>query len=230
MSAPTATGSLALVRQHTINETGAAPTAATLKGLAIHTAFDAGQVGPDYTYGWGVLDAAAATSFVSDTEVAAATDFIYENTYAGSEYTLNVMGGIGQMKATLIWQDVAGPGQNSNLDVSILDAPGNALVNDLDLWITDTLGNTYYPWNLNPAVPASAAFRTSLNHRDNEEQVLIDVPAAGRYMVHVSGGAFMQNYSLLLSGVEAVPEPAGCVLSSLAFVAISIHGRRRKLR
>jgi hypothetical protein len=30
--------------------------ASTLKGLACHTAFDAGNVGPDYIYGWGLLD------------------------------------------------------------------------------------------------------------------------------------------------------------------------------
>jgi hypothetical protein len=29
---------------------------ATLKGLACHTAFDAGNVGPDYVYGWGLLN------------------------------------------------------------------------------------------------------------------------------------------------------------------------------
>jgi subtilisin family serine protease len=230
MATPTTTGSLALVREHTINEKGAAPTAATLKGLAIHTAFDSGNTGPDYTYGWGVLDVAAAANFVTNSEAVIPTDFIYENSYNGTDYELNVIAGAGPLKATLVWQDIAGVALTSDIATAVLNDPTSALTNDLNLWVEDLLGNIYYPWNLNPAVPLNAAFRTALNHRDNEEQVLIDLPLAGVYTVHVghTGGNFMQNYSLLLSGVYAVPEPASSVLVSLCFAMVPAHRRRRQ--
>jgi subtilisin family serine protease len=69
MAAPNATGTLALLVQHYRNLYGAGinPLSATIKGLAIHSAFDAGNKGPDYVYGWGVLDAAAAAAFLTNT-------------------------------------------------------------------------------------------------------------------------------------------------------------------
>src|SRR5262249_25886998 len=58
MAAPNVTGSAALILQHHRNlyGTGNDPRAATMKGLIIQTAFDAGNPGPDYTYGWGLVD------------------------------------------------------------------------------------------------------------------------------------------------------------------------------
>ena len=93
----------------------------------------------------------------------------------------------------------------------------SVLVDDLDLWITGP-GGTYYPWTLDPLNPSAAAVRTKANHVDNVEQVLIDVPAAGVYTLHVggTGSLFAQPYTLLASGasVEAdnahgVAEPDG---------------------
>ncbi|MCH8992294.1 MAG: fibronectin type III domain-containing protein, partial [Acidobacteria bacterium] len=90
------------------------------------------------------------------------------------------------------------------------------LVNDLDLWITDESNTTLYrPWNLDPANPSAAAVRPvenvdpppaedNRNHRDNVEQVLIDAPASGEYIIHVgrTGSTFNQDYSLLVSGAD----------------------------
>ncbi|MFD2145132.1 hypothetical protein [Mucilaginibacter antarcticus] len=45
--------------------------AATLKGLACHTAIDGGNAGPDYTYGWGLLNMPRATELITNNNLKA---------------------------------------------------------------------------------------------------------------------------------------------------------------
>jgi len=202
MAAPNVTGTSTLLIEHFQDELGYAPASATTKGVLIHTAFDSGNVGPDYTYGWGVVDAANAAMFVSGAAGASTTDYLAEASYGGSDWTLDVSSdGSGPLKATIVWTDPAGTPQASGLDVST-----PVLVHDLDLWVTGP-GGTYYPWTLNPASPASSAVRTTANHLDNVEQVLIDTPIAGDYTIHVgrTGSSFSQAFSILLSGASQAP-------------------------
>jgi hypothetical protein len=198
MSAPNVTGTAALLIEHYNNEVGASPLAATSKGLLIHTAIDGGNVGPDYSYGWGLVDAAAAADFISSAATPGGSDYLAELSYTGSLQTFEVVSdGSGPLKATIVWTDPAGTAHPSN----VLDVTTSVLVRDLDLQITGP-GGPHHPWNLDPSNPAAPAFRTGPNHRDNVEQVLIDAPAAGVYTVRVShtGTVASQNYTLLLSG------------------------------
>jgi len=56
MATPGVTGVLLLLQQYNEQLYGSYLKGATLKGLALHTAYDAGQAGPDYKMGWGVLN------------------------------------------------------------------------------------------------------------------------------------------------------------------------------
>lgn len=86
MAAPNVTGSAALLVEHYRNLfNGDTPRSATTKGLLIHTAFDAGRPGPDYEYGWGVVDAAAAANFLTDADASVSRSLLQESTYSGSE-------------------------------------------------------------------------------------------------------------------------------------------------
>ena len=69
MSAPNVSGTLLLLQEHYANlHGGAVMRAATLKALAIHTADEAGTAkGPDYIYGWGLLDAVRAANMITNT-------------------------------------------------------------------------------------------------------------------------------------------------------------------
>lgn len=207
MSSPNVCGTLALLIQHFRNLSGgASPRSATLKALAIHTAFDAGNAGPDYSFGWGVMDAAAATLFLNDARSAAPQhSHLVENTYSGGVQDFEFCSsGDGPIRATLVWTDpppTALPGSG-------LDDAARVLVNDLDLKILGPPGSTtYHPWTLNPASPSTPAVRTGRNQVDNVEQVLIDAPAAGTYTVRVShtGGLFTQDYSLLVTADTCQP-------------------------
>jgi hypothetical protein len=65
MSAPAVAGSAAMLYQDYRNTHGAAdPTPATVKALLIHTAQDLGNVGPDYTYGWGLINVPDAADVI----------------------------------------------------------------------------------------------------------------------------------------------------------------------
>jgi len=66
MAAPSVTGSLTLIRQHYETVMDTTIRAATLKGLAIHTADEAGSnPGPDYQYGWGLMNTKKAVNMIS---------------------------------------------------------------------------------------------------------------------------------------------------------------------
>jgi hypothetical protein len=117
MSAPNVTGTAALLIQYYENLFGNRPFSATTKGLLIHTAFDAGNLGPDFTYGWGVVDAAAAATFLGNTQFSTASTTILEDIYTGSEkkyYFENT--GTGPLKSTLTWTDPEGNPQGGGID------------------------------------------------------------------------------------------------------------------
>lgn len=194
MAAPGVSGGAALLVEHYRNLRGVEPKAATLKGLLVHTAFDAGNVGPDYVYGWGLVDIAAAAKFLSEPFP---NHHLFERTYVGAPWTFDVVSdGTAPIKATLAWTDPAGSLPSGGMDDST-----PVLVNNLNIRITSG-GSTYYPWTLNPASPSAAAVRTQANSVDNTIQVLIDAPAPGRYTIHVehAGSSFIQDYSLLITG------------------------------
>ena len=91
MSAPNVAGTSVLLIERYEDLFGTTPQSATTKALLIHTAADAGTTGPDYAYGWGLVDGAAAARFL---ESAAHTPdswlFMEEGTYSGTELTWTV--------------------------------------------------------------------------------------------------------------------------------------------
>jgi trimeric autotransporter adhesin len=62
---PNVTGSLLLLQEHYKNLNGFFMKASTLKGLALHTADDFGDKGPDAISGWGLLNTKKAAETIS---------------------------------------------------------------------------------------------------------------------------------------------------------------------
>lgn len=202
MAAPNVTGTAVLLIEHYQNLFYDQPRSATTKGLLIHTAVDAGNDGPDYSFGWGLVNAADAANFLSNAAAPYSSFLLEENTYNGTEQTITVQSdGTNPLKATIVWTDPAP--KEEDLPPDGLDVPTPVLVNDLDLWITGPDG-THFPWTLDPANPAKEAADTAANHVDNVEQVLIDAPIAGEYTIHIghTGSSFTQDFSLLVSTEE----------------------------
>jgi hypothetical protein len=203
MAAPNVTGTIALLAEHYENRFGAEADGATKKGLVIHTAADAGNPGPDYAFGWGLVNAADAAVFTSNAAVGAGGDTIIQGTYTGTPLTFRFANdGTRPIKATLVWMDP--PGQVHPPDV--LDVRTRTLVHDLDLSIVDGQGTLFHPWTLNPETPAGPAVRTGPNRVDNVEQVVIDNTQLGVYRVRVSDFSNVtdQPFTLLVSGANSL--------------------------
>jgi hypothetical protein len=204
MAAPNVTGTAALLIQHYNNLFATMPRSATTKGVLIHTATDAGNVGPDYSYGWGLVNATEAANFLSNIDSNDPEVEFEETLYVGNEQTIEVVSdGTKPLKATIVWTDLP----PVNIPVAGLDINTPVLVNDLDLWISGPDGMKR-PWILDPNNPGAAA-GTGINNLDNVEQVLIDAPNAGNYTIHVghTGNSFSQNYSLFVSGLATLSDP-----------------------
>lgn len=199
MATPNASGSAALlVELYKELFSGGAMRASTLKGLIIHTADDLGNPGPDYKYGWGLMNTKAAADLVNDVALGNVLR-MQEGTLsaANSSDTYSIFpSGAEALKVTLCWTD---PAANENYDTQ------PDLVNDLDLRVTGPNGTTY-PYKLNRNIPENNATQGE-NNVDNVEQVYIELPDAGTYTVTVdydgslSGGS--QDYSLLISGIPS---------------------------
>lgn len=201
MSAPSATGSLALLQQHweDLNGTGNYMTAASLKGLVIHTADEAGNHdGPDYQYGWGLMNTKNAALRISeDQNINVIDEAILSE--GGTFEMLITTDGSEDVKVTICWTDVPGSPASAQLDP--LDP---MLVNDLDLEVTSD-GNTYYPWKLSRNSPTAAATNNSENNVDNVEVVFIENAPAGEYLVTVDHDGTLsdgsQAFSIIVGGV-----------------------------
>jgi len=209
MSAPNAAGSAALlVDGYARFYPGRNMRAGTLKGLIIHTADDLGEPGPDFKFGWGLMNTLAAADHLSahyhgrtnswrlveDTLTSARQTRFYSFTWSRA----------GPIKVTLCWTDP--PGQERYT----LDDRTPLLVHDLDLRVISPGGATYFPFVLNVEAPADPA-ATGDNNVDNVEQVLIAEPAEdGIYRAEVTiEGALTtadQPYALLVTGSTLPPE------------------------
>lgn len=202
---PNVSGSLLLLQQHYENLHGSGQylRAASLKALAIHTADEAGAApGPDYAFGWGLLNTQTAARVISDDGVdhQIIEDSLGDGTV--DSHSVSVSQPDSVITATLVWADPPGTPPAPSLD-----PPDLMLVNDLDLRISHGL-QTHLPWVLDPADPAAPAI-TGDNIRDNVEQVRFVADtctyrAEVRHKGSLLDGA-AQDYSLIIS-VQAPPE------------------------
>jgi PKD repeat protein len=165
--------------------------------------------GPDYTTGWGYANAQAAVELLRAT-----THYRSHSLSNGQldEYEVTVPAG-SPLKVTLAWTDPP---------ASV--GAGRALVNDLDLSVSEPeSGATYYPWVLDPNLPLQPA-STGINVVDNVEQVLFTNTSdvARTYRIAVEGSTVPQgpqayqllaDYDLGFGGPAATPPAASFVFA-----------------
>lgn len=211
MSSPNASGSLLLLQElYARLKNNEFLRAATIKGLAIHTASEAGSApGPDYKFGFGLLNvekaAAVISASVANTNNASSEHLMYENVLNATttSFSTNVIAsGKGQLRATISWTDPRGSVET----VNVLNDPTPKLVNDLDVRITTNNGTKVYrPWVMIPSSPSSDPSPGD-NVIDNVEVIDVDSTIPGQsYTVTVTHKNTLQRgtqaYSLLVSGV-----------------------------
>lgn len=217
-AAPSAMGSAALLQQLYAREfSGQRMRASTLKGLMIHTTDDLGNSGPDYQYGWGLINVKAAADVILSHKADLSRPKLIEGTLSRTTsgvktYTNNytfVWDGVSAIRATLAWTDPAGSTQTAT------DSRTPNLIHNLDLKIISPNGTTNLPYVM-PFVGTWTQASMSLpairgkNNVDNVEQVYLESPMAGTYTVSVvldgtlSRGV-SQTYSLIITGGEGTP-------------------------
>ena len=198
MASPNVMGTLILVQQHYNNVNNRFMKAATLKGLACHTADDRGKTGPDPVWGWGLLNAKKAAQAISQNGL---QSWISEETLQqGETFSFTaVSDGINPLLASICWTDVPGIANNGSLNNAT-----PVLVNDLDIRITKN-GTTYFPWKLQSDA-SLAAINTQDNNVDNVERINVNAPA-GTYTITVThkgnlqGGP--QDFAFVVTGLSS---------------------------
>ena len=174
MSCPMVTGHLALLTQRWSQlHGGAVPYSYFLKALIANTADEAGNPGPDYKYGFGILNSVAAIEAMEQNWYR-----LDELKKGGAEQTFNIEipQGVAQLRVALCWNDPVAVKEYKSGETPI--------VNDLDLTVVAN-GQTYFPYTLDGATPDANAVATKKNAVDNIEQVVLFNPTAGTYTLKV---------------------------------------------
>ena len=170
------------------------PKSSLLKALLCNSADDVGNPGPDFTYGFGWMNAKKA---VEDMETG---QYILGSISNGQTIThnINVPNNTAVLKVMLYWNDA--PADPASLTY---------LVNDLDL-VVKKGGTDYFPWILDP-LPAGVTNNatTGADHINNIEQVTVNNPANGNYTLQINGFSVPQGaqdyvitYEFIQSGIE----------------------------
>jgi hypothetical protein len=184
MATPGVSGVMAqLVQRYRQLNSNNDPRSSLLKALVCNTARDRGTAGPDYRFGYGIINGLKAVTAMEENR------FEVNSISNGGTFnkTIAVSAGTAQIRVMIAWLDPAGAA-NAN----------PALINNLNLTVTDPSATVFNPWVLDPANPANAAVR-GVDNRNNIEQVTILSPAAGNYSITISGASIPsgpQQYAL----------------------------------
>ena len=151
------------------------PPAALIKATLMNTANEAGNTGPDFKFGWGIVNGLRAAKLIEENRFLSST--ISQG--GSNDHSINVPSGTKQVRFMVYWSDApATPGANP------------ALVNDLDLVVTGPSSTNYLPWILDETPDPTTLNNPATNgpdHLNNMEQVLINNPASGNYTINIDG-------------------------------------------
>ncbi len=153
------------------------PDGLLIKGCLLNSAWDIGNSGPDYAFGYGRINGLRAVQTLEQQH------YFIDSVSNGvtKSHTLYVPPNISQLKVMLVWSDPEG---DANAAI--------ALVNNLDLTVTDPAIINFNPWVLDPTPNATTLALPAVRKVDtlnNTEQVTIDNPTSGAYTITVNGSS-----------------------------------------
>ncbi len=174
MAAPGAAGFFAVLHQAYNVNRGQVADGGLLKAIAMNTADDLGNPGPDFTFGYGRINMKRAVRTIESDRFLDGTI----STNGSNVYPINLPVGAKNLRIMLYWTDP----QAST-------AASQALVNDLDLEVSNNQGTTLLPWVLD-ATPNATTLNNNatrgIDRLNNVEQVTIQSPGTS-YSVTVKG-------------------------------------------
>ncbi|KUJ59908.1 secretion protein [Flavobacteriaceae bacterium CRH] len=177
-STAVATGIITLMKEHYKTINNSTLTNAMTKAILINSAKDLGSTGPDFTYGYGNINADKSLKTISENRI------ISGNLTSGqtNSHTIMLPANAKNLKTTLVWNDLPAA-INSNI----------SLINDLDIILISADNTTFLPWVLNPDIPQQQAERGK-DKINTIEQVTIENPASGSYTIKIIG-SYVSNTS-----------------------------------
>ena len=169
--------------QHAHRELNGGVTAdgALIKACMLNTAEDYGNAGPDFNFGYGRVNSYRAVLTLEENRYLA--DSVDQG--GSNQHTITVPANTTELKVMIHWTDVEG---------SPLAA--KALVNDINMTLTDPGSTVYEPWVLDPTPNVTALTTPAVRGVDdlnNSEQVTLENPTAGVYTIDVDGFAIPQG-------------------------------------
>ncbi len=176
MATPSATGAIALVMEAYKRVTGKNITADILKAVLLNSAEDLGREGPDYEYGYGLINAKKAVDLINTLN--SSSPLLYIDSISDKEEkSLNFYSdGSKDIKITLSWIDPPANAANQSKN----------LINDIDIKVVGK-DKVYYPFTLDKNNPQKTAVTIKANHTDNNEQIVIKNPPKGEYTLVIKG-------------------------------------------
>lgn len=201
-AAPGITGIVGQLYQAYRDLNGVNPESSLIKACLINTAEDFGNVGPDFKFGWGRVNALRALQLLEDGR------YFDDTLVQGvtNTHTINIPTNVKEAKIMVYWMDYEGS-----------TVATTALVNDLNIQVTQG-GSTYMPWILDPtpnAINLNTPATTGVDSLNNVEQVSITNPVSGSYTLSVNGYSVPQGpqkywvvYEFLMDDITLV-NPAG---------------------
>lgn len=177
------TGVITLMKQQYQSKNNVDLTNAQTKAILINSAKDVGNIGPDFNYGYGNVDAYNALKTISENRIINGT---LTSNQTNSHF-ITIPNNIKNLKITIVWNDLPAA-INSNI----------SLINDLDLELIAPNNTTYLPWVLNPEAPQQPATRGK-DKINNIEQIVVENPTPGTYTIQISSktlASVSQEYSI----------------------------------
>ena len=147
---------------------------ALLKAILIGTAEDIGNIGPDFSSGFGNINARQAIETLQN-------EHWHEGSISANEtqtFTLDIPANSTNLKITIVWNDPA----------ASINSP-SALVNDLDMTLNAPSNDQIWqPWVLNSFPHPDSLNRPAQrgqDHLNNVEQITLRTPEAGTYQINI---------------------------------------------
>jgi hypothetical protein len=176
-----------------------------MRQLLIHTARECGpNPGPDYQFGWGLVDVEAAAKVANDNEATAShtIGWVTNGSLAtgASRKFLITSNGTKPLRVSIGWGEPAATAINSGLDPAT-----HAVIDDADVTVRRIGGETTNEWVLDPANPSAPATKGD-NDRDNIKVVDVPNPPAGLYEITVSADGVVAanpgiNFRMIVTGL-----------------------------
>ncbi|MCH2020964.1 MAG: PKD domain-containing protein [Saprospiraceae bacterium] len=174
-AAPGICGVTAQLHQAYKDLKGTIAPSALLKATMLNTANDLGNDGPDFTFGWGKINALKALNLLEE-------DRYFSNTISQGDsniHSITIPPGVLRAKIMVYWSDKEASTSSAT-----------ALINDLDATVTAPNSSLHLPWILDHtpnattlALPATKG----VDHLNNMEQIAIDNPDGGTYDLKIKG-------------------------------------------